>query len=86
MGRPHIRHLPHCKLPSISATIEANLSAARLTNPSARIAGICLNTSSLDTEEAKTLCADWQEQYGVPVTDPVRFGIESIARHLKANF
>lgn len=86
VGRPHIRHLPHCQLPSISATIEANLAAARLTNPNAALAGISLNTSALNEEEAKALCADWQETYNVPVTDPVRFGIQSIASYLNANF
>lgn len=86
VGRPHIRHLPHCQLPSIEATIEANLSAARLTNANAKLAGISLNTSSLNEEEAKTLCADWQEQFNVPVTDPVRFGIDSIAKQLVNHF
>ena len=86
VGRPHIRPLPHCQLPSISATIEANLAAARLTNPKAELAGISLNTSALNEEEAKALCADWQETYNVPVTDPVRFGIQSIASYLNANF
>lgn len=86
VGRPHIRHLAHCKLPSIEATIEANLTAARLTNPNARLAGISLNTSSLAEDEAKILCADWQERFHVPVTDPVRFGIESVAGYLLENF
>lgn len=86
IGRPHIRHLPHCQLPSIEATIEANLAAAHLTNANAKLAGISLNTSSLNEEEAKTLCADWQEQSNVPVTDPVRFGIDSIAEQLVNHF
>lgn len=86
VGRPHIRHLPHCKVPSISATIEANLIAARLTNPNAALAGISLNTSALTDDEAKILCAEWQETYQVPVTDPVRFGIQSIAHNLNTKF
>ena len=86
VGRPHIRHLPHCKVPSISATIEANLIAARLTNPNAALAGISLNTSALNDDEAKILCAEWQETYQVPVTDPVRFGIQSIAHNLNTKF
>ncbi|MFM2588043.1 N-acetyltransferase DgcN [Vibrio sp. TBV020] len=85
VNRPHIRHLPHCSLPTITETIEANLSAARLTNPNVKLAGISLNTSAINEEEAKVLCADWQEKYQVPVTDPVRFGIESIARHLASH-
>jgi len=85
VNRPHIRHLPHCSLPTITETIEANLSAARLTNPNVKLAGISLNTSAISEEEAKVLCADWQEKYQVPVTDPVRFGIESIAHQLASH-
>ncbi|WP_394128175.1 N-acetyltransferase DgcN [Vibrio hepatarius] len=84
LNRAHIRHLPHCKVPSISASIEANLNAARLTNPNVKLAGISLNTSAIDKEEAQALCADWQEKYQVPVTDPVRFGIQSIADALSS--
>ncbi|MER2495943.1 N-acetyltransferase DgcN [Vibrio neptunius] len=84
IGRPHIRHLPHCELPTIEATINANLAAAQLTNPNTQLAGISLNTAALSEEDAMTLCADWQEQYQVPVTDPVRFGIDAIATHIKA--
>ncbi|MCG9676914.1 N-acetyltransferase DgcN [Vibrio sp. Isolate24] len=83
IGRPHIRHLPHCQLPSIETTIQANLAAARLTNPQVLLAGISLNTSAISEEEAKTLCADWQDRYQVPVTDPVRFGIATIAANIK---
>lgn len=86
VNRRHIRHLPHCKMPSITATIEANLAAARLTNPNAQLAGISLNTSALDEREAKNLCATWQEEFNVPVTDPVRFGIDAIADHLVTHF
>ncbi|OAJ95154.1 N-acetyltransferase DgcN [Vibrio bivalvicida] len=84
IGRPHIRHLPHCPVPSIEDTLSANLSAAKLTNPKVQLAGISLNTSAISEEDAQALCADWQEQYNVPVTDPVRFGIESIALHITA--
>ncbi|RTZ18293.1 DUF1611 domain-containing protein [Vibrio aquaticus] len=86
VGRPHIRHLPHFELPSIQATIDANIAAARLTNPKANLAGISLNTSALSEQEAQTLCADWQEQFGVPVTDPVRFGIDAIAQQIVTHF
>ncbi|KOO15407.1 EBNA-1 nuclear protein [Vibrio xuii] len=84
LNRAHIRHLPHCKVPSISDSIEANLNAARLTNPNVKLAGISLNTSAVSEEEAQALCANWQEQYQVPVTDPVRFGIQSIADALSS--
>jgi len=84
IGRPHIRNLPHAKLPTIEQTIEANLQAARLTNPNARLVGICLNTSAIDEDGAAELCRDWAEKYQVPVTDPVRFGVEQIAQQIIA--
>ncbi|MEZ8053827.1 N-acetyltransferase DgcN [Vibrio atlanticus] len=83
VGRPHIRNLPHAQLPSIEQTIEANLQAARLTNPDAKLVGICLNTSAISIEDAEILCQEWTTLYQVPVTDPVRFGVQNITDHLR---
>lgn len=82
IGRPHIRNLPHASLPTIEQTIEANLAAARLTNPNAQLVGICLNTSAVSEEDAAQLCQDWSDKYQVPVTDPVRFGVDAVADRL----
>lgn len=79
IGRPHIRNLPHASLPTIEQTIEANLAAARLTNSKAQLVGICLNTSAISEEDAAQLCQDWSDKYQVPVTDPVRFGVDAVA-------
>ncbi|HCE3035513.1 TPA: DUF1611 domain-containing protein [Vibrio parahaemolyticus] len=79
IGRPHIRNLPHASLPTIEQTIEANLAAARLTNPKAQLVGICLNTSAISEEDAAQLCQDWSDKYQVPVTDPVRLGVDAVA-------
>lgn len=83
VGRPHIRNLPHAQLPSIEQTIEANLQATRLTNPDVKLVGICLNTSAISIEDAETLCQEWTTLYQVPVTDPVRFGVQHITDHLR---
>ncbi|USD61401.1 DUF1611 domain-containing protein [Vibrio sp. SCSIO 43140] len=84
VGREHIRHLPHATLPSIKQTIEANLMAARVTNPAVQFVGICLNTSNISDEEAKALCLKWSEEFGMPVTDPVRFGVDTIAERVRS--
>ncbi|GAL20194.1 protein often near L-alanine-DL-glutamate epimerase [Vibrio maritimus] len=84
VGREHIRHLPHAALPSIRQTIEANLMAARVTNPAVQFVGICLNTSKIDDKEAEALCLEWSEKFNLPVTDPVRFGVDDIARRVAA--
>lgn len=84
IGRAHIRHLPHMAIPSIKATIEANHAAAKLTNPNATVVGICLNTSAIDKTDALALCQQWEQQYSLPVTDPVRFGVSAIVDRLHA--
>ncbi|MFA0085994.1 N-acetyltransferase DgcN [Vibrio sp. 10N.261.51.F12] len=84
IGREHIRHLPHAPLPTIEQTIDANLLAASVTNSKVQFAGICLNTSRLDEPTAKQLCLTWQEQFNLPVTDPVRFGVDTIVEHLSS--
>ncbi|WP_299018582.1 N-acetyltransferase DgcN [uncultured Photobacterium sp.] len=82
VGRKHIRHFPHMPLPSIQATMDANLNAAKLTNPNAKFVGICLNTSSLNHDDALALCQQKEQQYQLPVTDPVRFGVSTIVDNL----
>ncbi|MCW8327941.1 DUF1611 domain-containing protein [Photobacterium sp. SDRW27] len=84
IGRTHTRHLPHMPVPAIQATLDANYTAAKLTNSSAEFVGICLNTSAIDEEQAFTLCRQWEQEYNLPVTDPVRFGISCIVDKLHA--
>ncbi|WP_339388098.1 N-acetyltransferase DgcN [Vibrio caribbeanicus] len=80
--RPHMRHLPHLTVPSLQETIRANLEFGQLTNKDVRIAGISLNTSRVDETEAKKICKELQLEFDVPVTDPVRFGIENMAKYI----
>lgn len=82
VGRKHIRHLPHMPMPALDTVMAANLTAARLTNPRATFVGICLNTSALNENEARTYCKQLASQYQLPVTDPVRFGVSAIAEQL----
>ncbi|WP_064604582.1 N-acetyltransferase DgcN [Photobacterium sp. J15] len=82
VGRQHIRHFPHMSLPSIQETIDVNLNAARLTNKNAGFIGICLNSSSLNQDDALALCKKMEQQYQMPVTDPVRFGVATIVNNL----
>ena len=77
-GRAHMRGIPGRPLPEIAHCLERNLEAARLTSPAVRAAGICLNTSAMDSETAERLCAVIETQTGIACTDPVRFGVESV--------
>ena len=80
--RTHLRGLPGYKLPNIVECIDANLSAARLTNPAARIAGVAVNTSALDDLEATRILEDIESQTGLPTVDPVRQGVARLVDEL----
>ena len=80
--RPHMRGLPHYPLPGISETLEANLRVARLTNADVQVVGIALNTSAMAEDDARTLCAATEAEFGLPTSDPYRFGVEAILDRL----
>lgn len=77
-GRPNMRGLPHYALPPLKLCLEANLQAARLTNPEVRAVGVALNTSQFSPEEAERLCRDTSQELGIPCVDPVRMGVDPI--------
>jgi uncharacterized NAD-dependent epimerase/dehydratase family protein len=76
--RPHIRGLPGQPVPGLEETMTANLQAARLTAPEVRCCGISLNTSAMEPGEARALCDDLSERFGLPCVDPVRTGVGAI--------
>jgi len=76
--RTHMRGVPHMPIPSFDATIEANLSAARLVNPAVRFVGVSVNTRALGDDEARTYLDKVSAELGLPSTDPVRFGAAPI--------
>ena len=84
--RSHMRGLPHYPVPDLAACMDANLAAARLTNPAARFVGIALNTAALDDAQAAGLCAELEARFGLPCQDPVRMGCEAIIDRLQADF
>jgi uncharacterized NAD-dependent epimerase/dehydratase family protein len=77
-GRPHMRGLPHYRLPHLGASVEANLSAARLTNPDVKLLGFSLNTSLLDAGAAERALRDVEDQFGLPAVDPLRTGVAKL--------
>jgi uncharacterized NAD-dependent epimerase/dehydratase family protein len=84
--RPHMRGLPHYALPNLNVCLQANLQAARLTQPDVVAVGISLNTSKLSREAAMAACAAAEDALGLPCQDPVTMGVERIADHLLACF
>lgn len=79
MDRPHMRHLPHQPMVQLDACVDANLRAAAVTCRDVKLAGFAINTSGAGEAQARDYCRRLNEQFGVPATDPVRFGIEEIA-------
>ena len=85
-GRPHMRGLAHYPVPDLRSTLEANLTAARLTNPAVVAVGVALNTARFDDAEAMRLCREAEDLLGLPAQDPVRHGTARIIDHLQATF
>jgi len=77
--RKHMRGLPHYPLPDLGACIEANLAAARLTNPAVRCIGASINTANMTEAEAKSCLADVERQLAMPAVDPFRTGVGRLA-------
>jgi uncharacterized NAD-dependent epimerase/dehydratase family protein len=80
--RQHMRGLPGCPLPDLARCLEANLVAARLTNPEVKAVGVALNTSNVSEQEARASCREISARLGLPCTDPVTMGVESIVDNL----
>lgn len=82
--RQHMRGLPDSPQPDLKACLDANLAAARLTNPAVKVVGVALNTSKLAQDEALATCRAISERLGLPCADPVSMGVESIVDNLLA--
>lgn len=73
-GRTHVLGHAEFTLPSIEQVIEQTIALGRLTNPAIRCAGISLNTSKLDADEALREFVRVERQLSLPVADPIRGG------------
>ncbi len=81
--RGHMRGLPDRPLPGIAECIEANVAAARLTNPAARCVGIAVDTSRLARPEGERLLAETEDKLGIPCADPLATGVGRIVDSLE---
>ncbi|HJS92048.1 MAG TPA: N-acetyltransferase DgcN [Steroidobacteraceae bacterium] len=82
LTRRHMRGLPGYPLPDLARCLEANLSAARLTNPGVKAVGVALNTSNVSAPEARAACREIGERLDLPCEDPVTMGVEAIVDNL----
>lgn len=82
--RRHMRALPDYPIPDLKRCLEANLAAARLTNPGVKAVGVALNTSQLPPGTAADACRRVGDLLGLPCQDPVTMGVEAIVDNLLA--
>jgi uncharacterized NAD-dependent epimerase/dehydratase family protein len=81
-GRPHMRSMSHFPLIDIPTCIEANLNAARLTNPDVKCVGASINTVNLSEQEAKDFCNRVSDEIGLPTVDALRDGVAAIVDNI----
>lgn len=78
VNRHNIEDAPHLSTPSVLECGRMATYHAKLTNPNAYFAGVCLNTSSLEEHQAKHFCSELEKNIQLPVSDPIRFGVSNI--------
>jgi uncharacterized NAD-dependent epimerase/dehydratase family protein len=72
---------PGPPIPDLGRLREAYESAASWVRP-ATVAGVSLNTFGLEADLARAACDRAARALGVPATDPVRFGADTLAQAL----
>lgn len=85
-GAEAIRNYPHLPLPPMRDFISMYEAAAAWTRPTgmpkARVAGISVNSSALPEPEARRYLDQLADETGLPVTDPVRYGVDALLKTL----
>ena len=76
--RRHMRGLPDYPLPDLKDCLEANLVAARLTNPAVRFVGVAMDTSRLDDAARERVLGETEDRLGLPCVDSVATGVARI--------
>ena len=82
--RGSVNGFPDYPLPPLDVAIARYEEAAGLTNPSARVVGISLNTSKMDDAEARATIAGVEAAHGLPCFDPLRSNLDGLVARLMA--
>lgn len=80
--RSHMRGLPNRPLPALAECIQANIEAARLTNPQVRCIGVAVNTRGLDDVAAASYLAQLADDLAMPCVDPLINGAAPLVDRL----
>lgn len=82
LGRSHIDgDYADYPIPTLADVVTTNLSLARRTNQGCVLAGLAVNSSKLDDDQARQAMAEMEAEFGVPVVDPVRTGVVRLVDH-----
>lgn len=80
--RRHMRGLPDYPVPDLTLCIEANVAAARLTNPAVRCIGVSVNTSQMAPGTVEPLLRGIEDRLGLPAVDAFKDGVAAIVDRL----
>ncbi|MEQ8356614.1 MAG: N-acetyltransferase DgcN [Kiloniellaceae bacterium] len=80
--RSHMRGLPDYSLPTLQACMDANLAAARLTNPAVRFVGIAVNTSQMAESSVEAYLRRLESEFELPTVDPFAEGVAPLVDRL----
>lgn len=75
---------PGFEIPALDEAIRRYVEAARLTNAGVRCAGVSINSSGLDDAQWAAYAEKLAAELGLPVADPMRGGVDAIAKELLA--
>ncbi|MEO1661287.1 MAG: DUF1611 domain-containing protein [Pseudomonadota bacterium] len=84
VGRDRLDDLPDFPAPGLAECAALCLEHARLTNPDARLVGVCLNTSKLWIDESVKHCEHIANELGVPTLDPIRHSMAPMVESVLA--
>lgn len=81
-ARAHMRGIDGRPLPGLKECLMENMRVAGVTSAQVRAVGVCLNTSAMETADARRHCRTTEDELGLPCTDPVAFGVETLIDEL----
>lgn len=82
--RRHVNGYPRYPMPSLEQAIDLYTRTARLTNPSATVVAVSLNTSKFDADQSQQIISETETRLGLPCCDPIRSGLSRVVDALEA--
>jgi len=82
-GRQYHNDRPDCPIAPIEEQIHLNEALVRPLHP-ARVLGVSINTAGMSDEEAARHRAEIAERTGLPVSDPIRYGVEPLLAAIRS--